>query len=374
MTVRGFEVDAYVTLKSLSNGATLVNIDDSTQGYYNAWQPIVRGNPAIGSSKIEWEFQFITNSGAAYTFTDFEFSAIDVDGDGARVREFVEFQNHSLSYTPAGVTSALTIVNTTSNSGPGSGTNSSMATGPISNRAGIDTNSLDVKVNYLFTNKNKFTMATGVKVEGNGGANERFFSIYPIDAEILTVLPVRISFFDANPDGFKAVLKWNTETQTNYDQFEVQRSFDNKNFSRAAIVVDGFLNADGSKSFGYKDAAPELANHSVVYYRLKQIDGNGVVTYSETRFVKFAGTETTISVMPNPYVETLNINFKSNEKATAQVNVIGMNGTVVVRKTITASKGSNVVTLNQLGTLQPGGYTVVVLLNGKMIGSQQVIK
>ena len=142
----------------------------------------------------------------------------------------------------------------------------------------------------------------------------------------------------------------------------------------AAIVTDGFLNADGSKSYGFKDAAPELAKHNVVYYRLKQINNNNGITYSETKFVRFAGIETVISVMPNPYVETLNIIFRSEEKASAQIRLIAMNGNMVLTKTMMASKGSNVISLNQLGSLQPGGYMLVVLLNGKMIATQQVIK
>ncbi len=373
-TVTGFEVDAYITLKTLVNGATLTNIDDSINGYYNAWQPTVTGNSAIGSSKIDWEIEFITNTGAAYRFTDFEFAAIDVDGDGMYTREFVEFQDASLHFTPAGVVSALTIIDNLSNSGSGNNNGVSQTVGPISNRTGIDTSSLDVKVNYLFTNKSKFTMSTGVQVETVGGAISRFFCIYPIDAEILRVLPVRISFFDANAEGLKAILKWNTETKTNNDHFEIERSFDNNHFKSVALITDGFLNADGSKSYSFKDASAELANHTVVYYRVKQNDGNQNITYSETRFVRFAGTETTISVMPNPYVETLNVSFISPDKATAQINIIGMNGTLVARKTMSASKGTNVMSMNQLGILQPGGYTVVVLLNGKMIGTQQVIK
>ena len=371
---KGVEVDAYITLKSLVNGASLANIDDSTIGYYNAWQPTVTGNPAIGSSKIEWEIEFKTNTGIAYIFSDFEMAAIDVDGDGATLTEFVEFSDYSLHFTPAGINSAITVVDSLSTNNGASNTYYSQAMGPIANRTDIDSSNLDVKINYLFTRKSKFTMSTGIKVDATGGVNSRNFCIYPVNGDILKVLPVRISFFDANAEGMKAILKWNTETKTNNDQFEIERSFDNNHFKSVAIITDGFLNADGSKSYGFKDASAELAKHTVVYYLVKQNDGNGNITYSETRFVRFAGTETIISVMPNPCVETLNISFISDEKATAQINIIGMHGNVVLKKVMTASKGSNVISINQLGILQPGGYTVVVLLNGKMIGTQQVIK
>jgi hypothetical protein len=46
-------VDAFVKIENIVNAATLVNIDDSTLGYYNAWQPTVGGAGTYGFSYIK---------------------------------------------------------------------------------------------------------------------------------------------------------------------------------------------------------------------------------------------------------------------------------------------------------------------------------
>ena len=61
-------VDAFVKIEDIKNGAKLVNIDDSTFGYYDAWQPIVGGPGTYGSSYIKWDIEFKTTSGSIYTF------------------------------------------------------------------------------------------------------------------------------------------------------------------------------------------------------------------------------------------------------------------------------------------------------------------
>ena len=61
-------VDAFIEIKQLKNGAILKNIDDSTLGYYEAWQPTVGGPSSVGTSYIEWEVSFKTSAGAGYTF------------------------------------------------------------------------------------------------------------------------------------------------------------------------------------------------------------------------------------------------------------------------------------------------------------------
>ena len=38
----------------------LVNIDNTTVGYYDAWQPTVGGSGIIGYSYIKWDVEFKT--------------------------------------------------------------------------------------------------------------------------------------------------------------------------------------------------------------------------------------------------------------------------------------------------------------------------
>ena len=66
----------------------LKNIDESSLGYADAWQPTVGGPGTYGSSYIKWDVKF-DSAGTTHIFSTLNASAIDVDGDNVRVREFI---------------------------------------------------------------------------------------------------------------------------------------------------------------------------------------------------------------------------------------------------------------------------------------------
>ena len=102
-------VDAFVKIEKINNGAILVNIDDSTLGYYNAWQPTVGGPGTYGSSSIKWTIAFKTTSGSVYTFPLMDLTAVDIDGDNQRVREFIDMEGQSSWDVPTVVPTLLSI-------------------------------------------------------------------------------------------------------------------------------------------------------------------------------------------------------------------------------------------------------------------------
>ena len=80
--------------------------------------------------------------------------------------------------------------------------------------------------------------------------------------------------------------KWITAVQANFNHYEVERSFDNKNFKTVAMVMDGFETADAQKAFMFKDQKSALQGNQTVYYRMKQVNMDGTVEYSEIVTVK----------------------------------------------------------------------------------------
>src|SRR5450432_1390788 len=104
-------VDAFITIEDINNGAILVNIDDSTIGYYDAWQPTVGGPNVAGSSYIKWNIDFKTSAGGVYTFATVDAAAIDVDGDNANISEFVGVNGEASYSIPTQIPTLLTITN-----------------------------------------------------------------------------------------------------------------------------------------------------------------------------------------------------------------------------------------------------------------------
>ncbi len=76
------------------------------------------------------------------------------------------------------------------------------------------------------------------------------------------------------------ILDWNTVSELGNSYFEVERSFNNTDFKTVALVLDGFTEGTGKK-YAFKENTPATKNGRSVYYRLKQFDDYGNVSYSE---------------------------------------------------------------------------------------------
>jgi hypothetical protein len=375
-------VDAFIKIENITNGAVLINIDDSTLGYYDAWQPTVDGPGTYGSSYIKWDITFRTTAGALYTFDDIDASAIDVDGDNVRVREFVDVNGQSSYSVPGQIPSVLTITNESDTDNIYGDDPSPMdvhALGPVANRAGIDTFSQDVRIDYHFTNTSKVKIYTGATVENNGStgaiATSRYHCIYfmKIDASF-SVLPVTYHSFEAMASGDNVRLSWITDVEKANDRFEVERSYDQKEFKTIGIIM-GSENSDAvSGHYHFKDETLQPGAHKEVFYRLKYVDNNVKVSYSIIRRIALAASAVNLRAMPNPYMDKLEVNFISNENGTAEVKLLNTSGTVLKKMQFTVGSGYNKAQLQDLKNQSPGFYIVNVIINGKIIGSQKLIK
>ncbi len=127
--------------------------------------------------------------------------------------------------------------------------------------------------------------------------------------------------------------------------------------------------------YSFSDNEKDISRHAVVYYRLKQIDFDGKVSYSVVKMVRF-GTDakTFVQIFPNPYMEKINVNFTSEEDGKAEVRLINIKGQVVADNKSLVVKGYNKLQLKDLSTQMPGLYIIDVILNGKVINTQKIIK
>ncbi len=376
-------VDAYVQIADLRNGAKLVNIDDSTMGYYDAWQPIVGGPSAYGTSSIKWEITFKTPLGINYTFPLLDLSAIDIDGDNVRVREFIDIDKSSSYDLPTMVPSLLDIsnINDEDENDNSEDLKKIHVLGPILNRTGIDTVSLDVRVNFHFINISKITLSLGSQIDNNGNhgaiATDRYSSLYfKSISNIVHTLNVKYRSFNAYAiNNTSVTVSWVTEAETNNDHFEIERSFDQKNFSTVALVFGQEGNTNESNKYNFTDKAKDLSSHKVIYYRLKQIDIDGQVTYSVVKMVRFNATiQSFVQVYPNPYVEKVNVNFISDDDGNAELRMINAKGQVVASKKASILNGNNNLELTNLSSQTSGLYVIQVIVNGNVSVTQKLMK
>lgn len=163
--------------------------------------------------------------------------------------------------------------------------------------------------------------------------------------------------------------------EINNSHFEVERSFDNINFNTIAIVLDGFTTNGTGKSYMAKDQSSELKSKQVVYYRLKQVDNDGKITYSKVLAVRLQSkADVVMQVSPNPFAKNLNISFNATESGVAQIRLINTTGQTLLSKQSTISKGHNSIQLDGLTTLSSGIYVAQLIFNGILLDKQQLVK
>ena len=92
-------------------------------------------------------------------------------------------------------------------------------------------------------------------------------------------LPVELTSFTASALAGKINLNWTTASEINNSGFEIERSLDGNTF-----FAVGFIRGNGTttepKSYSFTDEFEYNATQSI-YYRLKQVDYDGSVSYSD---------------------------------------------------------------------------------------------
>jgi SdrD B-like domain/Secretion system C-terminal sorting domain len=176
----------------------------------------------------------------------------------------------------------------------------------------------------------------------------------------LSALPVRITEFTAIKKNSIAELNWKVEAETALSGYAVERSADGRNFVTIATLA-----ATGASNYRSTDAQPLKGLN---YYRLKIVNLDGSIEYSEVRIVVF-GSKGTISVFPNPSVDRVNILLPESWQGKAvTIDIMDQLGRVVIK--ISGTQAGQVETIN-VSKLPAAAY-LLRMINSE--GKQEVRK
>jgi poly(3-hydroxybutyrate) depolymerase len=172
-------------------------------------------------------------------------------------------------------------------------------------------------------------------------------------------LPVTWLSFDATRAGNTISLEWKTATERNNDRFEIERSEDGVAYNNI-----GKRSGAGNSSITHRY---EFADHEVsasqdYYYRIRQVDFDGVFDFSKIVYVPAAEREAKWSIYPNPVRINEPVNIEHADKSAnadelVDLQVTAPNGMVIWsgQNSLSEIKKS----LQQLTeTLKPGMYVV----------------
>ena len=184
--------------------------------------------------------------------------------------------------------------------------------------------------------------------------------------------PVEFIDFTAQQKGNGISLNWSTAQEINNSYFNVQRSADgNTDWSNIANVT-GAGNSQTVKNYSAFDANPLSGMN---YYRIQQVDFNGNSKYSNTVSVRSNLDNTSVSVLANPFYNTLSVNFSSSTSQIVSANLFDITGKQVASEKWTISAGDSRQDFSNVSGLQQGMYILSVRnSSGGILYNAKVVK
>ncbi len=343
--------DALVRIDSLVNGATVTNMDLANVGFDNAFQPTVRpGN--LGLSYALFTISFVRSATTTSVFLN-SVTATNLDLDGSLiVKEMCEIDMNGgtatfMSNNPQISMNLL--------SGRFCGLN---LLGRDYN--GIDTAAHEVMFKVQRENVSSFQVRFGVLSTGLS-SSARQFSLYMREFQIAnaTTLPVNLLSFQATLKDKNASLNWITANHFNFSHFVVEKSTDARTFTETAVLFTEATTSTAESSYKYKDNL-QNSTAKIVYYRLKMVDNDGTIAYSETRMVRLASEQTKvlISTFPNPVANEVRVQIPTDwQDKAVTYEVFNSNGLLMQRF---QTKNAAQVQQLQVQQLNSGTYILKV--------------
>ena len=170
------------------------------------------------------------------------------------------------------------------------------------------------------------------------------------------VLPVHLVSFQGNLNkNNKVTLNWSVADNETVYSFEIERSFNGKDFTTAGVVF-------ASEKFGTQSYTFfETVTGEKVMYRLKMNDKGHDVDYSKILIFQTKSLNSTdIKVYGNPLKDKLTFSYTSNETQIVNVRVYDISGKILMNQKVNSAEGTNLLSLPLNPTFKAGMYVVEV--------------
>ena len=338
-------IDATIEIRDLVGGAGLNTMDNTTQGYYNAWQPYVTAG-ANDTSYLDWKIVFKK----AGTNTDtllpcLSITAVDIDGDGSKLKEFIK------ASTPG----AYAVDPFTYLSVYFDGVNSS-AIGVLSTVPSIDTAAKKYMFQMDFRNVSTIYYRNG-SISTKSTTDVRHTCIYfkSFFASGLIYLPVHIVSFQGRPATQGVQLQWIAEEEDHQQHYTVQKSRDGRSWQNAGRVN---VKPPGVGANSYSFCDKELMS-GTLYYRLEAMDRDERTSYSSTVSVHVTGGQLVVNCL-GITGKSIPVELISPSTQAYHFSVYQLQGQELSRRSFTARTGVNRLQLELPAYSAAGIYVLVV--------------
>ena len=181
------------------------------------------------------------------------------------------------------------------------------------------------------------------------------------------VIPIELSQWSGKAVGADNQLTWTTLTETNTDFFEIERSLDGKNF-----ISIGRQKAAGDSKVVQEYTFWDKNNLKATpqYYRLKTVDLDGQVSFSNTiTIAKRDEKNGQFTLFPNPVTNILKYKFNQVQTEASEFTLFDILGHIVLNEKLNDTEG--VISISHL---PKGTYFVRLKTTGELLYEKIILE
>ncbi len=186
---------------------------------------------------------------------------------------------------------------------------------------------------------------------------------FPVDSNTCTTMPVTLLNFTSALLNKTVKLQWQTATEINSNYFVIERSSDGINFSGIG-KVNAAGNSNSLKQYSFLDNNPLSVN----YYRLKEADFNGSVSYSKILQVNMPQSQA-LNIIGNPVQHVLQLQINASSSQTNYLSIFDFSGRRL--KTFNAQNGVQNI---DVSFLNAGSYVLQMITADGEVYDERFIK
>lgn len=184
--------------------------------------------------------------------------------------------------------------------------------------------------------------------------------------------PVTFLNINAHQMGTGVSIDWSTAQEINSNYFEVQKSADGSSNWETVSTVTAAGNSQVVRNYNAFDGSPFSGS---TFYRIAEVDKDGNFSYSKIVNVQTNLGSTGVSVLTNPFHNSLTVNFSSTTSQDVSARLIDMTGRQVTIEKWSISAGSTQMSFSNVSNLQSGIYILSVINNsGEILFNTKVVK
>ncbi len=162
-----------------------------------------------------------------------------------------------------------------------------------------------------------------------------------------------------------AMVNWKAN-DISLSEYQLERKTSATEFEKIAT-----LKAKGQTGLNEYQYADKLTTTGEFGYRLRMIDQDGKITYSETRWTKFEKNDGQIKVYPNPLAGNSYVELNSLNNESCHIKMINMFGQIMYSTSFDLVAGINVCPLN-ISRIPVGVY--IIQISSEHLDKQLIIE